>query len=147
MSKKALGREQKTEQPDFRGFTHPHQMDSERFAIAKPMIQSDKDNWVKSVIPQAFVMTAMDLISHVWAEIEKGPPFKCVMEWHKEAEAKYDDPEEFLGHSWDELYRVNTVAEGGRGRDDFRGIASAPFSYASLGGETLSKGTDIGARK
>lgn len=115
--------------------------------LARSLISSDKDNWVKSVIPHAFVMSVTTMLS-LWPLIEKDPPYLCPLgKACQGGEAKvYQDPEAFLTHVWEEYYHIHAMAEGGRSREDFVRVAEAPFSLAKteLGNESRMK---EGARK
>ena len=139
---------QRSEEPDWgRSGERPHTQETEKMQLASRLVTSDKDNWVKSVIPQAFVMSVATLLS-LWPLIEAPPPYKCPLgKACQGGESKeFAEPESFLTHVWEEYYHIHAMAEGGRARTDFVDVASAPFSLASMG-EARESRMKEGARK
>ena len=120
---KAMQKDEES-QPDFSKFYRPHQADTEKTMLARPLITSDKDNPTKTRIPNGYVMSVVDSID-VWTEIEHPAPYRCP---HPDCKLTFYDPEAYMDHRWGEVYRVDMISEGGESRDEFVDVASAPWS-------------------
>jgi len=135
---KPIQREDDEQTPDFSRFVRPHQTDSEKAIVAKPLVSSDKDNPTKTRIPNGYVMSVVDMVD-VWTEIEHNPPFRCP---HPECKLTFYDPEAYMDHRWGELYRVDMISEHGESRQEYVEVTSAPFSlgYKEKEQERLKEG-------
>ena len=136
-----------SEGPDWAKMERPHSTDTEKMQLAGRIISSDKDNWVKSVIPQGFVMSVATLLS-LWPLIEAPPPYVCPLGSACQGgkPKNYTDPEAFITHVWEEYYHIHQMAMEGRARGDFVDIASAPFSLGMMEKNDKSRMQE-GARK
>lgn len=127
------------EEPDFSRFFHPHPMDSERGAVARPLITSDKNDPAKTRLVNGYVMSVVDDLGE-WTD--RSPPFKCLKE---ECEFTTENESEFVDHRWAHNYRIDMISEQGESRREYERVASAPSSLAKY--EEVAEKLKEGARR
>jgi hypothetical protein len=130
------------EQPNFEKIYRSSRNEPEKAIIAKPLISNDKDLWTKTRLHNVFVSTMLDMDA-IWGKIEQPPPYHCIFEHCK---LVFDDPEEFITHEFEDIFRVNAIVEDGKSRDEFVRVTMTPGSIGQQA-EADSARMKEGARK
>ncbi len=138
------GNSEDKDQPKFSERYRPHTPEPERAIVAKPLITTDKDNWSKTLLRNGYVMSVVDLDA-VWSTIEKEPPYRCLI---RPEYCKFTtlDPEAFIGHYFQEVYRVNMPNEDGLSREQFVRVTMTPYAIGITEDESGQKRMKEGAR-
>ena len=136
---------QTQEAPDFSKMYRPHQNEPERAIVAKPLITSDKDNWTKTLLRNGFVMTIIDEVA-VWGKLEESPPYTCPLQ-KSACQQQFDDPEDYIQHVFEEIYRINMMTEGGLSRSQFVQVTMTPAAIGVMPDDANDKRMKEGSRK
>ena len=116
------------EQPNFEKIYRSSRNEPEKAVVAAPLITNDKNLWTKTRLHNVFVSTMLDMDA-LWAKIEQPPPYHCIFDHCKQV---FDDPEEFIMHEFEDVFRVNQIVEDGKSRDEFVRVTMTPGAIGQL---------------